>query len=150
MIINMNRSMELGPDIARWIESRTELDTAMGDLATDVSRELIPLARTSTEAATEIVALLNMSFEFWRDTLQAFDWDSIQQFIVDAIPMGGAIGQLIELIRDGIREYRREKELNRAFNEREFLEGFQTWLHNQAQPMDMEILRQRRAAVGGG
>lgn len=58
ILIRMNRAEEMGPDIARWIESRTEIDVVTGRLATDVSQVLIPLVQRGTDALLDVLTVV--------------------------------------------------------------------------------------------
>lgn len=111
LLIRMDRAETIGPDLARWIETRTEIDAVMGKIATDVSQTLIPLVQEGTEVLLDILTAISMissSGEEIKDVVA-----SGIRGLIGLGPLGDEIierlGVVATVARAGLKGYRQQR-----------------------------------------
>jgi len=150
ILIKMDRANTLGPDIARWLETRTEIDLVLGKMATDVSQAMLPLVQSGTEALLDILTLIS-------ETVPTIisHFDKLGVGVEVAIPavlgqFAQPLNELLGEVRTGTKVLRDEKIAKMAAAANETLQGFKQFLINEAMPIQPAGQLGVPQFIGGG
>lgn len=135
ILIKMDRANTLGPDVARWLETRTEIDFIVGKMATDFSQALLPLVQSGTEALLDLLTLIGESVPAIMGSIEGLMsiLEAFPGLIGDIFP---AIKDLVEDVRTGLKFQRDEKITKMVAAANETVTGFKQFLIEQAMPIN--------------
>lgn len=135
ILIKIDRANTLGPDVARWLETRTEIDLVLGKMATDVSQAMMPLIQSGTEALLDILTLIS---ETVPTIIGHFDKLGIGMEVAIPAALGQFAQPLFDLlgeVRVGTKVLRDDKIKKMLAEAEETLHGFNQFLINEAMPI---------------
>lgn len=126
----IDRAERIGPEVAKWLETRTDIDIVMGKLATDISEKLLPFVQTGTEAILDVL----LAIELAGPTYAAM-FDTLIGVIQTAMgPLGGLIADQLVEMHKGLALEKERLRLERNRLAKTTTEGFVNFFNQQAAP----------------
>ncbi len=156
MMVKLDRASEIGPDIARWLETRTEIDMLLGRTATEITRDFLPLIQKGTESLIEILTVVSVSSEYLKPLVDVMIENDPITNALEAVGIKKYIDMGLKVMGVATEYLRAQKIAQIDADAKAIQEDFQNWLDNQALdplPDGQRVGRMPRRVipvVGGG
>lgn len=126
----IDRAERIGPEVAKWLETRTDIDIVMGKLATDISEKLLPFVQAGTEAILDVLIAIELAGPTY-----AAMFDTLIGVIQTSMgPLGGLIAEQLEEMHKGLVLEKERLRLERRQLAKVTTEGFVNFFNQQAAP----------------
>lgn len=131
ILIKLDRAQQVGPDVAKWLETRTDIDFVMGKMATDITEKLLPLVQTGTEAILDVLVLFREAgpvYAEWFDRLM-----QTLPFLIG--PIGMSLVDQLAAVHANLEVDRELLRLERKRLANATVQGFKDFFDQHAAPL---------------
>lgn len=131
ILIKLDRAQQIGPDVAKWLETRTDIDFVMGKMATDISEKLLPYVQQGTEAILDVLILFREAGPIYAEW-----FDRLMQALPFLIgPIGMSLVDQLAVVHANLEVDREMLRLERKRLANSTVQGFKDFFDQHAAPL---------------
>ncbi len=128
ILIKLDRAQQVGPEIAKWLETRTEIDLVLGQMATDVTKTLMPLVQTGTDILLDLLTCVQLYLPVIENVY------GMVSTIAAAIP-GPVLDGIMKAAHEMLKKAREDRQRELLKDGGAFAKQFEDFFINQAMPI---------------